>query len=143
MHTCPWPGPETLCRKKWRKPATASLLFHCIDGCSCLGCLIEFFLSRFWVSYIEVFQYCTFTKAFAIGFRNWFDHDWFIFRVFFWICLVSLTPNLDRLKPSGIVSLFFFFNDIKLFRKLSWGLLWSVLQFCLYFVVRRYFNIDW
>ena len=35
---------------------------------------------------------------------------------FVWICLVSLTPYLHRLKPSGNVELFFFFNDIEFFR---------------------------
>ena len=40
--TCLWPGAQILFRLKWRKLATASLSFLCIDGYICPGYWIEF-----------------------------------------------------------------------------------------------------
>ena len=57
--------------------------------------------------------------------------------------LPSLTSHLYGLKVARIVQLLFFFDDIKFFRCLVWGVFWSVLSKCLYFWAIGFFNIDW
>ena len=45
MHKCLWPGAQIWFTHKWRKLFTASLLFLCIDGYSCLRYWNAFFFS--------------------------------------------------------------------------------------------------
>ena len=47
--------------------------------------------------------------------------------------LLPLTSYLYWLKFARMVQLLFFFDDIKFFRCLVWGVFWSVLSKCLYF----------
>ena len=79
---------------------------------------------RFW---IEVFSYCTFTETFAIGFQKWFDHEWIDFGVLVGKWLLSLASYLCGVKSARNAQLLFFFDDIKFFRCLVWGVFWSVL----------------
>ena len=126
MHTCLWPGAQKWFRHKWRKLVTASLFLHCIDWYSCLRYWNEFF--QLWFRfYIEVFSYCTFTETFAIGFHKWFDHEWIDFGVFCWemaslVDFISVWTEICKNCSS-----FFFFDDIKFFQFLIWGVFWSVL----------------
>ena len=45
MHTCHWSGAQIWFKHKWRKVVTASLLLHCIGGCSWLRSWNEFCFS--------------------------------------------------------------------------------------------------
>ena len=49
MHKCLWPGAQIWFTHKWRKLFTASLLFLCIDGYSCLRYWNTIFLAVFHV----------------------------------------------------------------------------------------------
>ena len=49
MNTCLWPGAQMWFRQRWRKLVTASVLFHFIDGYSCLRYWNEFFSGMFQV----------------------------------------------------------------------------------------------
>ena len=46
-------------------------------------------------------------------------------------------------KPARNAQLLFFFDDIKFFRSLVWGIFWSVLWKCLYFLSIGFCNINW
>ena len=126
MHTCHWPGAQIWFRHKWRKLVTASLLLHCIDGCSCLRYWNEFFqlCFRLW---IEVFSFCTLTETFAIEFQKWFDHEWIDFGVFCWKMASFVDFISARTKICKKAQLLFFSGDIKFFRCLVEGVFWSVL----------------
>ena len=77
--------------------------------------------------YIEVFSYCTLTETFAIGFQNWIGHEWIDFGVFCsemasFVDFISVWTEICK-----NCSTFFFFDDIKFFQFLIWGVFWSVL----------------
>ena len=48
---------------------------------SVFGMSIFYLCSRYQV---WVILYCSVTDGFAIGFQNWFDHDWVLFGDFYW-----------------------------------------------------------
>ena len=72
---------QMLLKHNWRKLENLRFLNGFAEY-SCLVKWIEFF--HMWVKYqTENFSYCIFTETFAIGFQNWFDHEWIDFGVFF------------------------------------------------------------
>ena len=142
MHTCLWPCAQIWFRYKWRNLVTASLLLHCNDGYSYRRYWNEFFQLCFMFQ-IEVFSYCTLTETFAIRFQKWFDHQWIDFGVFFGKWLLSLTSYLYGLKFARDAQLLFYFDEINFFRCLGWGVFWSVLWKCFYFLARGFCNMNW
>ena len=79
---------------------------------------------RLW---IEVFSFCTLTETFAIEFQKWFDHEWIDFGVFCWKMASFVDFISVWTKICKKAHLLFFFDDIKFFRCLVWGVFWSVL----------------
>ena len=140
MHTCLWPGAQILFRHKWRKLATASPLLHCNDTYSCLGSWNEFF-SGFQVlswSFLER----NVTETFAIGVRNWFDHEWVIFGDFCWIMPRYVNFMSAWTKNSMNCSFFIPFWRHQIFsivREIFWSVLWT----CLYFSAVVFCKIGW
>ena len=67
--------------RTWRKVASASLFLFIVlidIVASVIGMRFFHLCFRLW---IEVLLYCSVTKAFAIGIKTCFDHDWFNFGV--------------------------------------------------------------
>ena len=126
MHTCHWPGAQIWFRHKWRKLHTASLLLPCIDGYSCIRYWNEFFSAVF-----QVLDWIFLVLHFDGNICNWIPKliwprmDWF--WVFFGKWLLLLTSYLYWLKFARDAQLLFYFDDIKIFRCLVWGVFWSVL----------------
>ena len=56
---------------------------------------------------------------------------------------LSSTSHPNGLKSARIAQLLFFFDDINYFRRLVWGVFWSVLQKSMYFLAIWFCNIDW
>ena len=57
--------------------------------------------------------------------------------------LLSLTSYLFGLKSARDVQLLVYFDDINFFRCLGWGVSWSVLWKCFYFLAIGFCNMDW
>ena len=142
MHTCHWPGAQIWFRHKWRKQVTASLLLDCNDWYSWLRCWNEFFscVSGFIVQFsrIELWR-----KRLQLDSKSDLTTNGLILGFFVGKWLFSSTSYLFGPKSARIAQLLFFFDDINFFRCLVWGVFWSVLQKCLYFLAIWFCNIDW
>ena len=127
MHTCLWPGSQIWFRHEWRKLFTSSLLFHCIDGCSCLRCWNEIFLSC--VSYfrLKFSRIALWRKRLQLDSISDLTTNGLILGFFVGNRFFSLTSYLYRLKSAKIVQLLFVFDGITFFPFLVWGVFLSVL----------------
>ena len=94
---------------------------------------------------IEVFSYCTLTETDAIGLDSKSDltTNGMILGFFVGNWLLSLTSYLYGLKSARVAQLLFFFDNINFIRCLGWGVFWSVLQKCFYFLALGFCNMDW
>ena len=116
---------SNISQTKRRKLAAASLLLPCFDEYNYLFYCNEYF--NCFGFKIEVFSYCTFTKSFAIGFRNWFDHKWLEFGV---LCLIKdffvdfMSVSSETCKKRS--NLFLFWQH-HVFPISSFRVFWSVL----------------
>ena len=133
MHLCHWAGAQIWFRHKWRKLVTASLLLNCIDGYSCLRYWCEFFSAVF-----QVLDWSFLVLHFYGNVCNWIPKviwprmDWFwgflLENGFFRWLHICMEWNLQEM-----LNCFSFFDDIKFFRCLVWGIFWSSLKMLLLF----------
>ena len=96
---------------KRRKLVTASLLFHCIDWCSCLRYWNEFFSAVFHVldwSFLVLHLEGNVCIWISKVIWPWMDCFWVFFRKW----LLSLTSYLYGLKSARIDQLLIFINGI-------------------------------
>ena len=135
MHTCLWPGAQIWFRHKWRKLVTASLLLPCIDGYSCLRYWDEFFFSCVSGFRLKFSRIALWRKRLQLDSKSDLTTNGMILGFFVGKWLLWLTSYLYELKSARIAQLLFFFDDIKFFRCLVWGVFWSVRKF---FVLYRY-----
>ena len=64
-----------------------------------------------WVRFeVEVLLCSIFTEIFAIGFQNWFDHDWNEMECSCWSSLRSISSNLHGLK--SVICVYFQRYDV-------------------------------
>ena len=126
VHTCHWPGAQIWFRHKWKKLVTVFVLLFCVEKCNSLSSWNEFFLScvsgfkpRF--SRIELWR-----KRLQVDSRSDLTTNGLILEFLAGKCFPSLTSYLYGLISARTAHLFFVFDDIKFFRCLVWGALWSV-----------------
>ena len=126
MYTCHWPGAQIWFRHKWRNLVTVSLLLHCINGYSYRRYWNEFFqlcfMFRLKFSLIALWR-----KRLQLDSKNDLTPNGLILGFFVGKWLLSSTSCLYGLKSATIAHLFFFFDDIKFFQFLVWGVFWCVL----------------
>ena len=127
MQTCHWPGAQICFRHKWTPLVTAPLLLHFIDGYSCLRCWNEFFSAVFQVLDWSFFGISLLRKRLQMDSKCDLTTNGLILGFFVRKWLPSLTSYLYGLKSARYAQLLFFFDRIKLFRCLVWGVFWSVL----------------
>ena len=85
MNTCRRPGAQTLLRHKWRK--RIQLRFTSLYSLIKLHILLEgvsFIYGSSFRFTVLFFRIAELRQRFAIGFRNWFQHECINFRVFCW-----------------------------------------------------------
>ena len=126
MHTCHWPGAQIWFRHKWGKLVTASRLLDCIDWYSCLRYWNEFFAAVF-----QVLDWSFLVLHFAGNVCNWIPKVIWPRMDWFWVFCGELASFVDFISVwtefCKNCSTFFFFDDIKIFQFLIWGIFWSVL----------------
>ena len=125
MQICHSLGAQRWFRHKTKKPVTASLLLHCIDGCCCFGYENEFCYAVFQVS----------DWSFLVLNSNGNVCHWIPKVIWprmdrFWVSCSKMASLVDFIslrtrigKNCSIVNLF---DDIEFFRCLLWGVFWSV-----------------
>ena len=128
MHTKLPLGSQTF-RHKWRTLFT--LLFLVIVLVSKVETLNGKLFFHLWLRFeMEVLSYSIFGEMFAIGFQNWFDHEWIELEYICWSRPRFVFVISAWTKVCKNCSFVFFFNDMMSFWKLVWGAFWSVLQMC-------------
>ena len=127
MHTCHWPGAQLWFRHKWRKLVTASLLFQCIDGYSCLSNWKVFFSSCVSGFGLKISRIAFWRKRLQMDSKSHLTTNGLILGFFVGKWLPLLTSYLYGPKCARIAQLRFSFCDIKVFWCLVWGVFWSVL----------------
>ena len=125
MQICHSLGAQRWFRHKTKKPVTASLLLHCIDGCCCFGYENELCDAVFQVSdWSFLVLNSNGNVCHWIPKVIWPRMDWFwVFRSKMapFVYFISLRTEIGR--NCSIVILF---DDIEFFRCLLWGVFWSV-----------------
>ena len=121
------------------------LLFYLIVLMVAVACVIGM---SFFSAVFQVLDWSFLVLHFYGNVGNWMAKsdlttNGLILEFFVGKWLLSLTSYLYGLKFARIVQLLFFFDDIKIFRCLVWGVFWSVLSKCLYFWAIGFCNIDW
>ena len=99
---------------------------------SCVSCFrLKFFPIALWRKRLQLDSKSDLTtNGLILGF---FARKW----------LFSLTSYLCGVKFARNAQLLFFFDGIKFFRSLVWGVFWSVPQKCLYFLSIGFCNNSW
>ena len=143
MHTCLRPGAQIWFRHKWRKLVTASLLLPCIDAYGCLRYWNEFFFSCVSGFRLKFSRIALWRKRLQLDSKSDLTTNGLILGFFVGKWLLSLTSYLFGLKSARDVQLLVYFDDIKFFRCLGWGVFWSVLWKCFYFLAIGFCNMDW
>ena len=121
MHTCHWPGVQIWFRHKWRKLVTASLLLHCFDGYSCLRYWNEFFFSCVLGFGLKFSRIALLRKRLQLGSKSDLTTNGLIVRFFCWEMASFVDFISVWTKICKKAQLLFFFDDIKFFRCLVWG----------------------
>ena len=135
MQICHSLGAQRWFRHRTKKPVTASLLLHCIDGCCCFGYENEFCDAVFQVS----------DWSFLVLNSNGNVCHWIPKVIWprmdrFWVSCSKMAPFLFLFKNGSfrLLHIFTFWNRQELlicysfwwhrdFRRLLWGVFWSVL----------------
>ena len=140
MHSCHWPGAGIWLRHK-RKTVTASLSLHCIDGYKSFRYWNEVFYAVFQVlgwSFLVVHldgSVCIWIPKVIWPWMDWFCG--FLYKVASFVDLTSLWAEIW--KNTSIVILL---DDFEFYRRLNWGVVWSVLRKCLDILAIGFWNID-
>ena len=127
-----WPGAQNLFRHKWRKQASNSLFFPLYWRVE-LAKILEwvFCASAFWLKFS---RFALLRKRLQLDSKTDLITNRLILKFFIAMWFFSLNSDLYGLKFARIAQTCFPFGDVKIFLSLVWGVFWSFLQKCLYFL---------
>ena len=126
-----------------RRKLDSVLFFRCFDEFCCMTNGNEFFFICGSGCMLMFPNIALLLKRLHLGSESVFIMNGMILMFFVGMCILSLSSYLHALNYTRISHMSFLFDDLRTFKTMVSGFLWSVVSMCPYLLALRLSSIDW